>query len=191
MVAGGRHDRDAETRERCKRQRVLRKLGPTTQANDWQTLSFDFSGANHALTLNRASVFFDFGQTGTGQTFYFDNVSFLNRADALATPTALAFSDEFGGFLHDTTGAAGAPAAHWTRETGTGNNGWGNGESQVYTSDLSNAFVEDGTLHIVAVKDGTSITSARLKSDLPDLDPYGYIEVRAKLPAEMGAWSFL
>jgi len=160
----------------------------TTAAKSWQTLSFDFSNADHDLSLAKASVFFDFGQTGTGQTFYFDNVSFLNRADALATPTALAFSDEFGGFVHNATGAPSAPATHWTRETGTGNNGWGNGESQVYTSDLSNAFVEDGTLHIVANKTGTSITSARLKSDLPDLDPYGYIEVRAKLPAETGAW---
>ena len=162
----------------------------TTAAQSWQTLSFDFSNADHDLSLAKASVFFDFGQTGTGKTFYFDNVSFLNRADALATPTALAFSDEFGGFLHDEAGGASTPAAHWTRETGRGpnNNGWGNGESQVYTDNLSNAFVEGGTLHIVAVKDGTSITSARLKSDLPDLEPYGYIEVRAKLPAETGAW---
>jgi beta-glucanase (GH16 family) len=90
--------------------------------------------------------------------------------------------------VHDGASGAASPAAHWTRETGTGNNGWGNGESQTYTNSLSNAFVDDGTLHIVASKTGTSITSARLKSNLPDLDPYGYIEVRAKLPAEAGAW---
>jgi beta-glucanase (GH16 family) len=160
----------------------------TSKAAAWQTLSFDFSAANHALNLNRASVFFDFGTAGTGKTFYFDNVSFLNSANALGTPATLVFSDEFGGAVHDGASAAAAPAAHWTRETGTGNNGWGNGESQVYTNSLSNAFVEDGTLHIVANKTGSSITSARLKSDLPDLDPYGYMEIRAKLPSELGAW---
>ena len=160
----------------------------TTVAGAWQTLSFDFSGANHALSLAKASVFFDFGTTGSGKTFYFDNVSFLNSANALATPGTLVFSDEFGGAVHDGASAAAAPAAHWTRETGTGNNGWGNNELQVYTNNLSNAFVEDGTLHIVANKTGSSITSARLKSDLPDLDPYGYMEIRAKLPSELGAW---
>jgi beta-glucanase (GH16 family) len=160
----------------------------TAAAGTWQTLSFDFSNANHSLTFDRASVFFDFGTEGSGKTFYFDNVSFLNGANALATPTTLVFSDEFGGAVHDGTSAAASPTAHWTRETGTGNNGWGNGESQTYTNSLSNAFVEDGTLHIVASKTGTSITSARLKSDLPDLQPYGYMEVRAKLPSELGAW---
>ena len=53
----------------------------TTVANQWQTLTFDFSKPatgtpawSAANTYDLASIFFDFGNTGTGSVFYFDNV---------------------------------------------------------------------------------------------------------------------
>ena len=42
----------------------------------------------------------------------------------------------------------------WTHEIGNGEWGWGNGESQYYTSDLDNVKVEDGVLKITAKKRG-------------------------------------
>ena len=56
----------------------------TTVANQWETLTFDFShpapttpawSASNKYDL--ATIFFDFNNTGTGSTFYFDNVLFL------------------------------------------------------------------------------------------------------------------
>lgn len=56
----------------------------TTLANQWETLTFDFSQPqsgtpawNPALTYDKASVFFDFNNAGSGKIFYWDNVIFL------------------------------------------------------------------------------------------------------------------
>ena len=101
----------------------------------------------------------------------------------------------------------------WTYDIGHGDQpgqpgwGWGNGEQQRYTSDPANVTIVDtiasgadtadtdhtddnvnGALKIVANKTGQTITSARVKSDIEDLGAYGYYEIRAKLPAETGAW---
>lgn len=57
----------------------------TTQAGQWETLTFDFTQptvpATAPLNLNshydKASIFFDFGNPGSGSVFYWDNVMFL------------------------------------------------------------------------------------------------------------------
>ncbi len=56
----------------------------TQAANTWETLVFDFAtpsigtaSMNLAYTYDMASVFFDFGNNGTGSVFYWDDVSFL------------------------------------------------------------------------------------------------------------------
>ena len=61
----------------------------TTKANAWETIVFDFSNQatgtaalNLSYTFNMASIFFDFGNVGTGKVFYWDNVIF-----GAATPT--------------------------------------------------------------------------------------------------------
>ncbi len=77
------------------------------------------------------------------------------RADEPA-PTAwkLVWSDEFNGDAID--------RSHWDFDTGNGFYnydsktwiaGWGNDELQYYTRDPDNAFVRDGMLHIVALKE--------------------------------------
>ena len=56
----------------------------TTVANAWETLVFDFSNQaagtaalNLTYTFDLASVFFDFGNAGTGKVFYWDDIKFL------------------------------------------------------------------------------------------------------------------
>lgn len=53
----------------------------TTKVNQWETLIFDFSknatgtpAFNPDNTYDDATIFFDFGNTGTGATFYFDDM---------------------------------------------------------------------------------------------------------------------
>ena len=64
-----------------------------------------------------------------------------------------------------------------------------NEELQLYTSARENSFVKDGMLTISAIKgkDG-KWTSARLITNGKATWSYGYIEVRAKLPAGKGTW---
>ena len=56
----------------------------TTKAGQWETLTFDFShnasgtpAWNQAFRYDKASIFFDFGNTGTGAVFYWDDVYIL------------------------------------------------------------------------------------------------------------------
>jgi hypothetical protein len=56
----------------------------TTVANTWETLNFDFknqaagtAAINYASKYDMASVFFDFGNLGTGKVFYWDDVILL------------------------------------------------------------------------------------------------------------------
>jgi len=83
----------------------------------------------------------------------------------------------------------GAPnTANWGYDLGTGDNGWGNAESQSYTSDASNVIVEDGLLKITAINDGGDYTSARIQSHTKQEFTYGRVEARAKLPTGGGTW---
>ena len=97
----------------------------------------------------------------------------------------LVWSDEF-----DYT--SGVNTTVWTFETGTGNWGWGNGESQYYTSREDNVKIEDGKLVITAKKEsygGSSYTSARIKSAGKVQCKYGRIEAYIKVPqGNAGVW---
>ena len=90
----------------------------------------------------------------------------------------LVWSDEFDGTALN--------SANWTPETGGG--GWGNNEQQTYTSNSENLSVGGGSLLIQAKKNGTSWTSARIKSQEKRSFQYGKIEFRAKLPTGVGPW---
>jgi len=46
----------------------------TTVANGWETLTYDFSAQNPANTYQKIVVFFNFGTSGTGETYYFDDI---------------------------------------------------------------------------------------------------------------------
>lgn len=97
---------------------------------------------------------------------------------------ALAWADEF-----NNTGAP--DAAKWGYDIGTGANGWGNAELQYYTNRIENAYCDNGTLKIKAIKEnysGSAYTSARLLSKTKYEFKYGRIECRAKLPAGIGTW---
>ena len=101
--------------------------------------------------------------------------------------TELVFSDEF-----DTDGAP--DAAKWGYNTGTGNNGWGNGESQFYTDRPENVAVEDGNLRITLQREsfsGSEFTSSRLVTEDKFEFTYGRIDIRAQLPTGGGTWPAL
>jgi beta-glucanase (GH16 family) len=111
----------------------------------------------------------------------------------------LVWSDEFDGRDIDRT--------KWDFDLGNGFytadknwiGGWGNGELQYYTREPKNAFVQDGMLHLRAVKEsykGCGYTSARLKTRKQDGSPlfaqkYGKFVFRARLPTGKGIWPAL
>ena len=90
----------------------------------------------------------------------------------------LVWSDEFDGNAIN--------SSNWTHELGA--SGWGNNEWQNYTNSTSNSSVADGFLTITARQEGSSYTSARMKSEDLQEFQYGRIDVRAKLPEGQGIW---
>ncbi|AIQ68104.1 RICIN domain-containing protein [Paenibacillus graminis] len=95
----------------------------------------------------------------------------------------LAWSDEFDGTSLNTS--------NWTAEIGTGVSGWGNNELQYYTNRPQNLQVTGGNLVITALKEsynGSSYTSARIKTQGKKSFTYGKIEARIKLPSGQGLW---
>jgi beta-glucanase (GH16 family) len=97
---------------------------------------------------------------------------------------SLVWSDEFNGASIDLT--------KWTFDIGNG--GWGNNELEYYTSSSTNAYVTNGFLHIraqIQSINGSSYTSARMKTQGLYWKTYGRIEWRAKLPAGTGFWPAL
>lgn len=93
----------------------------------------------------------------------------------------LVWHDEFNGPSLDT--------GIWNYEVN--GDGGGNNELQYYTAEPRNAFLENGTLVIQALKEsfsGKQYTSARLNSDHKKDWLYGRVDVRAKLPYGRGLW---
>lgn len=50
----------------------------TTVANGWEELTFDFDGIDNSNNYQRVVLFFDFGNNGTGKTYYFDDIKQSN-----------------------------------------------------------------------------------------------------------------
>ncbi|WP_396168848.1 family 16 glycosylhydrolase [Flavobacterium sp.] len=83
---------------------------------------------------------------------------------------------------------------HQTQLPASGN--WFNGEVQHYTDQLTNSFVDAGMLNIVAKKEPYTnqgitkqYTSARLNSKFAF--KYGRVDIRAKIPKNLGTWPAL
>jgi len=112
-----------------------------------------------------------------------------NPAEPLPTP---ADSTALAGWTlvwHDEFNAPAIDPATWNFEVN--GNGGGNNELQYYTHEDRNAFLEDGTLVIQALKEeylGKHYTSARMTTAHKKDWLYGRADVRAKLPKGQGLW---
>jgi len=78
--------------------------------------------------------------------------------------------------------------AYWSYDLGTGHNGWGNGEAQIYRDSSENCRIEDGALRIRATKEDGNYYSARIHTAGKISWTYGRIEAVAKLPQGRGSW---
>ena len=119
---------------------------------------------------------------GNGEFDWWFTITSEEEEPDVVVDYELVWSDEF-----DTDGAP--DAANWTYDLGAG--GWGNGEAQTYTDNAENVIVEGGFLKITAKADGSSYTSARIKSIGLQEFTYGKVEISAKLPAAQGTWPAL
>ena len=107
-----------------------------------------------------------------------------DETQRVVTKFNLVFADEF-----DVDGAPNPE--FWSFDIGTGQNGWGNNELQFYTDRPENVVVQNGYLIITARQEmfqGSSYTSARIKTENLFSKKYGRFEARMKLPLGRGMW---
>jgi beta-glucanase (GH16 family) len=167
--------------------------------NQWQTISFDFQNDNYVnlnggsgnpiyrSDFNRVVIQIN-GENNTNQVIaYIDDFLYENPENSNPVFDNLVWSDEFDG-----NGAVNA--TKWYHQTQIPDGGsWFNGEIQHYTNRLTNSFISNGNLNIVAKRENYTdqnvtkeFTSARLNSKFAF--KYGRVEVRAKLPSGTGTW---
>ncbi len=98
----------------------------------------------------------------------------------------LVWQDEFNAIAADSL----PDPNNWTYDIGGG--GWGNNEWQTYTQSKSNVKIDEvdgiGCLKIIAREDGSTFTSARIKTKGLFEQAYGRFEARIKMPWGPGMW---
>ncbi len=139
------------------------------------------SGAfTYTYTTGGTNTFVVYVSAYNGANFVSTSVTFT----LYVAPTSI-WSDEFN--------ADGAPnSSKWGFDIG--GNGWGNNESQYYTSRPDNVIVQGGYLKIITKKEnyqGSSYTSARLLTKGKFSFKYGKVDIMAKLPSGGGTWPAL
>lgn len=155
------------------------------------------SNPNATYTINNAS---DISGTTTILVNSADNTQTMTYSVSFQQSTyALVWSDEFENdgsvYLSGQTNVVDPAKWHHQTYPANGGQGWYNNEEQHYTDRIANSYVSNGTLKIKAIKETYSnpqtgslqnYTSARLNSKYAFT--YGKVEVRAKLPSELGTW---
>ena len=145
----------------------------------WQTQQ----GRIVALNASVYTIRFEAASAGMNLNWF----SLTPTNEAADEPLSIANADiEVDGVPVDST--------KWFHQTQLPNgNSWFNGEIQHYTDRVSNAYVSDGTLKIVARKEvyndqgvTKEYTSTRLNSKFAF--KYGIAEFRAKMPIGVGTW---
>lgn len=163
---------------------------------------FTFSSKPHRAWLLTFAVAL-LGGCGGGGDFSVGSAGGQSLTLTLPSSYSLKWSDEFS--------TDGAPGPAWTYDRGTVDPlqrayCWGNNERQYYTDTRANSFVLRDELTIQPLLglpdgvlpnlDGCSLlaTSARLKTDTAafynalNSTPYGFYEIKAKVPCVTGAW---
>ena len=167
--------------------------------DQWQEVSFNFEADNfinldgnslpptQRTDFNRVVIQINGEDNFDHVLAYIDDFLFLESNNVNPIFDSLVWSDEF-----DYNG--GIDNTKWFAQTQLiAGDSWANGELQHYTSRTDNAFVDNGSLKILAKAETyndqgvtKNYTSARLNSKFAF--KYGRIEVRAKLPSIAGTW---
>jgi len=172
------------------------------ERDQWQEITFDFvNGAFINLDpaspppvqrsdFNRVVIQINGENNTDPATAFLDDINFVSVASNDPIYDRLVWADEF-----DTDGAVDSEKWHHQTRLPNGTS-WYNGEIQHYTDRIENSYVEDGILHITAIRENytdqgetKSFTSARLNSKFAF--QYGRVDIRARMPVGIGTWTAL
>lgn len=89
---------------------------PTTLANTWETLVFDFTAISTTNSYQKIVIFYDFGNPGNGANYYFDDIKQTNSNSQIEFP--LTFEDNSLTYTFSNFGGAGTGVANNPSVTG-------------------------------------------------------------------------
>ncbi len=147
-------------------------------------------GNDETVETTNTSLAYSYRTSGVNT--YIVYISAYNGSKYVSTSVSITIKVNSNLLWADEFNYSGSPDSNkWGYNIGRGDNGWGNGEAQYYTSRTDNVIVDGGFLKITAKKEtyeGAEYTSARLLTQGKFDFKYGKIEVRAKLPIGVGTW---
>ena len=149
----------------------------TTIAEAWETLTFDFSNPatndgnatnplNTSYVFDTLSIFLNYGVLGTGETYYYDDVTFVGAATD--DPVASAFAGPWGSF-----GGATADNDTSTYSVATGSEGWA-GFANENASLYPFSFANGGTITFTGSVPSGGDVNVNFRFERlphPDVDP--------------------
>ena len=111
----------------------------TTKAQEWETLTFDFSNQgegtaelNTDYVFDTLSIFLNFGSAGSSETYYFDDVTFIGAA-AVASGTELVVNRDFQAGSTSWLNADTAITSYYAVDVASAGDVWSVNLSQVMT----------------------------------------------------------
>ena len=155
----------------------------TTTTNEWEQLGFDFSEADLTQEYSKVIVFFDFGNTGAGDIFYYDNIEQANVTTGAVVTLPVDFEDDTLDY-----GIVGFEGAESAREANPVPGGINTSANVVRTTKTVGAQFFAGTIvQLGEPIDFSETTSIRMKS----YSPKAGIPVRMKLENSADAGEFV
>jgi hypothetical protein len=111
----------------------------TTKAQEWETLTFDFSNQgegtaelNTDYVFDKLSIFLNFDSAGSSETYYFDDVTFIGAA-AVASGTELVTNGDFQAGSANWLNADAAITSYFAVDVASAGDVWSVNLSQVMT----------------------------------------------------------
>lgn len=83
----------------------------TTVANEWESLTYNFSGADLSQSYSKIILFFNFDVPGDGDTYFFDDITLTSDVETLGLPITFE-SNAFEYVLNGFGGAGGGKIAN-------------------------------------------------------------------------------
>jgi len=133
----------------------------TTVANQWEVIIFDFSNQvagtaalDASYSYDSLSVYFDYGSAGNGETYYWDDVTFLD-AQPIEPPATTGDNFVASGNLDDDSGWT--VINHYEAENTNGDVNFANGIAMLVESDtaVAGAWKHIGIYTVVNLQPGT------------------------------------
>jgi len=149
----------------------------TTVANQWEELTYNFSGANASQTYNNIVIFCNFNVTGAGDSYYFDDIMQAATAGGSGIGLPLTFETDQDYIWNNFGGAIGSRVAN-PNPTGINTSGFvakfvkNPGETWAGVATPMDAPIDFSTMHKIKIKVWSPQANIPIIFKLENMNPH-------------------